>query len=81
MRVEALLDRHRYDATKKAVKALLAKGKLTADQRCRAFFSEGTELLKQSSRDDAREPDRRRGEDCCRHVAILHRRGKRTRDR
>lgn len=64
LRAEAQLDRHRYDAAKKAVKALLAKGKLTADERCRAFFVEGTALFKQSRRADAREPFERAEREC-----------------
>jgi len=63
-RAEAQLERHRYDAAKKAAKALVAKGKLTADQRCRAFFVEGTALFKQSRRADAREPFERAEREC-----------------
>lgn len=64
VRAEAQLDRHRYDAARKAVKALLAKGKLTPDERCRAFFVEGTALFKQSRRADAREPFERAEREC-----------------
>lgn len=64
LRAEALLDRHRYDAAKKAIKALVAKGSLTAEQRCRAYFVEGTALFKQSRRADAREPFERADREC-----------------
>lgn len=64
VRAEAQLDRHRYAAAKKAVDALVAKGKLTADQRCRAWFVKGTALFKQSHRADAREPFERADREC-----------------
>jgi soluble lytic murein transglycosylase len=64
VRAEALLDRHRYDAAKKAVDGLVATGKLTAEQRCRAFFVKGTALFKQSRRADAREPFERADREC-----------------
>jgi soluble lytic murein transglycosylase len=64
VRAEALLDRHRYDAAKKAIKALVAKGSLTVEQRCRAYFVEGTALFKQSRRADAREPFERADREC-----------------
>lgn len=61
---EAQLDRHRYDKAKKAVDRLMAKGKLTADQRCRAWFVKGTALFKQSHRADARAPFERADAEC-----------------
>jgi soluble lytic murein transglycosylase len=64
VRAETLLDRQRYDAAKKAAAGLLAKGKLTATQRCRAFFVQGTALFKQSRRADAREPFERAAREC-----------------
>ncbi len=54
VRAEALLSRRRYAKAVKAVDALVAKGKLSAEQRCRAYYVKGSAIFKQRRRADSR---------------------------
>lgn len=63
-RAEALLDRHRYATAIKAVDGLVAKGKLSPEQRCRLWYVKGTAVFKQRRRADARVPFERADREC-----------------
>lgn len=69
LQAEAMLDRHRYASAVKAVDALVARGKLAAEQRCRAWYVKGSAIFKQRRRADARVPFERAAAECDKAIA------------
>jgi len=64
VRAEALLSRHRYAKAVKAVDVLVAKGKLSTEQRCRAYYVKGQSIFKQRRRADSRTSFDKAADEC-----------------
>lgn len=71
LRAEAQLGRHRYSSAVKAVDGLLAKGKLSTNQRCRVWYVKGSSIFKQRRRADARPAFERADRECAKAGAAM----------